>query len=278
MAAQDMRIFAEGLDHPEGLAFDADGTLWAGGESGQIYSIDSAGRPRVVAELGGFNLGLAFSPTQELYVCDFQQHTVHRLDRSGRVLGAISQAGGRLLHHPNYCVFDSEGSMYLSDSGHWGQPDGCVYRIRRDGRSEMIADGLCFANGLALGVGEDELFVVESQLDRVVRLPLSGRVHHPEIYAENIERVPDGLVLDAGGNLYVTCYATHCLYRVRPGGHVDLYAWDPEGVMLASPTNAAFAPDGRMFVSNLGRWHITAIDANVPGQLLANQKSQRRTG
>ena len=29
-------IFAAGLDHPEGLAFDAAGNLWAGGELGQI--------------------------------------------------------------------------------------------------------------------------------------------------------------------------------------------------------------------------------------------------
>jgi hypothetical protein len=28
--------FAEGLDHPEGLAFDDDGVLSAGGEQGQI--------------------------------------------------------------------------------------------------------------------------------------------------------------------------------------------------------------------------------------------------
>ena len=38
------QIFADGLDHPEGLAFDADGALWAGGELGQIYRIDARGR------------------------------------------------------------------------------------------------------------------------------------------------------------------------------------------------------------------------------------------
>ena len=53
--------FAEGLDHPEGLAFDADGILWAGGELGQIYRIDSRGRVKEIARLGGFCLGFTFS-------------------------------------------------------------------------------------------------------------------------------------------------------------------------------------------------------------------------
>lgn len=61
MPLERFRVFADGLDHPEGLAFDADGTLWAGGELGQIYRIDARGRVREVAKLGGFNLGLTFS-------------------------------------------------------------------------------------------------------------------------------------------------------------------------------------------------------------------------
>ena len=30
--------FASGLDHPEGLAFDREGNLWAGGEAGQLQA------------------------------------------------------------------------------------------------------------------------------------------------------------------------------------------------------------------------------------------------
>ena len=34
---QDVQIFAEGLDHPECVIYHPDGSLWAGGEAGQIY-------------------------------------------------------------------------------------------------------------------------------------------------------------------------------------------------------------------------------------------------
>jgi len=40
---REFEIFAEGLDHSEGLAFDADQNLWAGGELGQVYRIDPTG-------------------------------------------------------------------------------------------------------------------------------------------------------------------------------------------------------------------------------------------
>ena len=40
ISLQEFEIFAEGLDHPEGLAFDAEGNLWAGGELGQVYKIN----------------------------------------------------------------------------------------------------------------------------------------------------------------------------------------------------------------------------------------------
>src|SRR5205809_897222 len=64
-------VFASGLDHPECVAFDRDGHLWAGGEAGQVYRIDPAGQVRTVATLGGFTGGIAFSPRgHDLYVCN----------------------------------------------------------------------------------------------------------------------------------------------------------------------------------------------------------------
>src|SRR5436309_15523790 len=67
---ENFEIFAAGLDHPECLAFDRDGHLWAGGEAGQVYRIAPSGDVTAVATLGGFCAGLAFSPADELLVCN----------------------------------------------------------------------------------------------------------------------------------------------------------------------------------------------------------------
>ena len=266
--------FADGLDHPEGLAFDADGFLWAGGEQGQIYCIDRRGRIQEIATLGGFCLGLTFSPAQELYVCNFKRHALIRMNRKGRVLGSWERVGSRRIETPNFSVFDSEGNLYFSDSGHWGKNDGRVYRLRPNGRIEDFAGPFDFANGMSLSADEKYLYVVESLRDDVIEVEIrpDGKAGRKRVYASGLARVPDGAALDAEGNLYVTCYATHNIYKVNRKGSVTLFAFDPHGTMLSGPTNIAFGGSNldQMFVANLGRWHICRAAAGVTGQPLAN--------
>ena len=88
----DCTIFADGLDHPEGLAFHKDGSLWAGGEAGQIYHIDQSGKVTLFAETGGFNLGLAFHPSYEwLAVCDLKNKCVWKLDIETKDLSVFTR-------------------------------------------------------------------------------------------------------------------------------------------------------------------------------------------
>lgn len=269
------QTFCDGLDHPEGLAFDNEGSLWAGGELGQIYKIDPYGTLQEVVRLGGFCLGLTFSSEQDLWVCNSGLHQLMRVDRSGRVLSTIESVGGVPLKTPNFSVFDRAGNLYFTDSGLWDQANGYVYRIRPNGEAERFAGPFAFANGLALSADDRWLFVVESQRDSVVRIRIreDGSAGDAEIYASGLERIPDGLAFDAAGNLYVTCYASDCIYRVNPHREIHLLAFDPEGTRIARPTNAAFGGPhfDDLYVANLGRWHISRVHLGVPGQRLANQ-------
>lgn len=266
--------FCEGLDHPEGLAFDNEGALWAGGELGQIYRVDESGRVEEVTRLGGFCLGLTFSATQELWVCNVGLKALMKLDRSGRVLHSITAAEGRELTNPNFSVFDHEGNLYFSDSGKWDGANGFVYRMRASGEVDLFGGPYVFPNGLAMSADDRFLFVVESQRDRVLRIPIlpDGKAGEAEVYAKDLARIPDGLALDAKGALYVMCYASDCIYRVGTDRRVELLAFDPEGTRIARPTNAAFGGPGLedLYVANLGRWHIGRVHLGVPGQRLVN--------
>lgn len=268
-------VFAEGLDHAEGLAFDSERNLWAGGELGQVYRIDANGEVSEVARLGGFCLGLTFSSKQELFICNSGLSALQQVDRSGRLLSSLERVADRKLLTPNYSVFDSEGNLYFSDSGTWGVANGCIYRLRASGKAEYFAGPFAFPNGLALSADEAWLYIAQSLQDNVLRVPIfsNGSAGQPEVYAEGLVRVPDGLALDASGNLYVTCYATHNLYRVSPQREVALLAFDPLGTMLACPTNLAFDPAGSdmLYVANLARWHICRVHVGERGQKLANQ-------
>ncbi|HTR25377.1 MAG TPA: SMP-30/gluconolactonase/LRE family protein [Terriglobales bacterium] len=269
-------IFAEELDHPEGLAFDNDGNLWAGGELGQIYKINPRGKARLVTTLGGFNLGLTFSPRQDLYVCNFKLGALIQLDRSGKTRRSWERVGRYHLRNPNFSVFDTSGNLYFSDSGEFKKEDGFLFVLRPNGKIEQLLDRLSFPNGLSLTADERTLYIVQSTRNNVLAVPIleSGAIGEPRVYAAGLDRVPDGAALDAAGNLYVTCYASHNVYRVTPGGAVSLFAWDLEGTMLASPTNAAFGGPNfdEMYFANLSRWHICRVRVGIRGQLLANQR------
>jgi hypothetical protein len=75
-------IFSEPrLRHPERIAIDADGDIWCGGETAEIYGISADGSGiETVASTGGFILGLAFDDEQNLYACDMHHSAVFRLE------------------------------------------------------------------------------------------------------------------------------------------------------------------------------------------------------
>src|ERR1700683_298658 len=87
-------VFSEQLDHPECVTVDArDGSLWAGGEAGQIYHIaPEGGPPELVTTTGGFILGLAVSPDGSwLAACDWKHACVWRWDITTRRLSEFAR-------------------------------------------------------------------------------------------------------------------------------------------------------------------------------------------
>jgi gluconolactonase len=260
-------VFASGLDHPECLAFDRDGTLWAGGEAGQVYRIDPFGRVQTVTTLGGFNGGIAFSPlNQALYVCNPSLGLV-RVTADGKHEVFATAAQGHALVCPNYPIFDRRGRLYVTDSGTWKKRNGALVRFEPDGRGRVLGGPFGYANGLALADDERSLFMVESDTDRVYRFDLTaeGQLGPGEVYAESVGRLPDGLALDDAGNLYVACYASDEIWRIDRARQKALLAWDHFAILLGRPTNLAWGgPNGDiLYVANLGRYTITR--AHLPG-------------
>jgi gluconolactonase len=269
-------VFATGLDHPECVAFDRGGILWAGGEAGQVYQMDAAGKVETVATLGGFSGGLAFSPLDHsLYVCNPGLGLV-RVEADGRHTIFATKAGGHKMICANFAVFDRRGRIYVTDSGNWKKHNGALLRFDPDGAGRVVAGPFGYANGLALSADERTLFMVESDTDRVYRFDLApnGAVGEPVVYAEPVGRLPDGLTLDEAGNLYVACYASDEIWRITPEGEKTLLAWDHFAILLGRPTNLAWGGENRdvLYVANLGRYTVTRAHLpGVRGQRLANQ-------
>lgn len=107
----------------------------------------------------------------------------------------------RPMVNPNFPVFDAAGNMYVTGSGHWKKHDGCIYRIRRDGETEIVDERAArFPNGCALSAGGKWLYVVQSLMPGVVRLAIGGareNLGEPETVVELPGTVPDGVASDA---------------------------------------------------------------------------------
>lgn len=282
LSVQDVQIFAEGLDHPECVAVHPDGSVWAGGEGGQIYRITEGGsRVEEVACTGGFVLGIAFSPDASwMAICDTGKKCVWKLTLKDCSLQPFAAgAGGEQFKNPNYPVFDSAGRLYVSESGNFRQVNGKIFRFDPDGKDEIWHEGpFNFANGLALSPHEDYLYVVCTWLPGVERLAIrpDGRAGRREVYATLPQTCPDGIAFDDEENLYISCYAPNAIYVVNKKQEIRLLVEDWEAHTLSNPANIAFGGDGfrSLYTSNLGRWHISRMEAPTAGSPLACHKKR----
>jgi gluconolactonase len=272
----DFEVFATNIDHSECIAFDRSGMLWAGGEAGQIYRIAKDGKAELVTNMGGFCGGLAFSPADELYVCN-PAHGIVRVRPGGEYEVFASHAGPHKLVCPNYGVFDIAGNYYVTDSGQFRKRNGYLIRYDLQGNGEIVAGPFGYANGLALSEDEKTLFMVESDTDSVLQIDLcaTGKVAGHRVFATGCGRFPDGLTLDAAGNLYVCCYASDEIWKIANDGTKTLFAWDRWAIRLGSPTNMAFGGAGfdELYVANLARTTVTRARIGVKGQMLTNQRT-----
>lgn len=277
LSINDVSLFADGLDHPECVAVHPDGTVWAGGEAGQIYKISADGKTvETVANTGGFILGLAFSPDCSwLAICDLKNHCVWKMDMKNYALQLLADGAENIkLNIPNYPVFDSKGNLYVSESGAFREINGKIFCFKSNGEKMVWHYGpFNFANGLAMSADEKYLYVVCTWLPGVERVEIKndGSAGEREVYCTFPQTCPDGAALDAAGNLYVSCYAPNTIFKVDTNKNVSVLIDDWEAHTLSNPTNMAFGGENfdEIFTANLGRWHISKINLGVKGQPLA---------
>jgi gluconolactonase len=257
------------LDHPEGLAVHRDGSVWCGGERGQVFRVDPDGTGiEEVASTGGFCLGMAFGGDDDLFVCDLKHAAVFRVEtRTGGVARFADGAPGHRLRIPNSPAFDAQGRLYVSDSHQFDRPGPGVLRFDPDGRGELwYGHDLVFANGLAVGPDGRDLYVAETFANRISRIPFrdDGSAGERAQVAATPDAWPDGLAFDVEGNLYVGCYEPSQVLRVDPAGRVEVLLREWSAHLLAHPTNLAFRGT-TMLTANLGRWHLSRLEVGVEG-------------
>ncbi|HZP19035.1 MAG TPA: SMP-30/gluconolactonase/LRE family protein [Bauldia sp.] len=260
------RVFVEGIfsepriAHPEGVAVHADGSVWCGTETGDLIRIEADGKSHArMGATGGFLLGLAFDTAGNCFMCDLRHSAIFRWDAKTGRAEKFAAAGIKV---PNYPVVDEQrGFLYVSESA--GDPGVGIFRYDlKTGAGGVWCKGPTrFANGMAMAPDRQSLYFVESNEPCVSRVLFEkdGSAGRIERVASETRNVPDGLAFAGDGTLYISCYEPSRIYRLKPGGVLELLIEDPASTVISHPTNIALKGD-RMYTANLGRWHITEVD------------------
>jgi gluconolactonase len=280
IAIEDIQIFTDGLDHPECVAVHPDGSVWAGGEAGQVYKITDEGKTITeITNTGGFVLGIAFSPNCSwLAICDLKNKCVWKLDLATYKLEKFATGADDVnLSIPNYAVFDKTGKLYVSDSGAFRQVNGRIFCFDENGFGKVWHNGpFNFANGMALSKDQKYLYVVCTWLPGVEKIKINddGSAGEREVVVTLPKTCPDGVAFDSEENLYISCYAPNAIYKVNKQSEISTLIDDWEAHTLSNPTNIAFGGKDRkqLFAANLGRWHISKMEMDIAGLPLACYK------
>jgi gluconolactonase len=265
-----MEQIAQGIDHAEGICVTPDGAVHVSGEMGQIYRIADDDSATEVATTGGWTLGLASDADGRIYACDPGRAAVMRWDpRGGEPVPWTTGARDAPFTTPNWGAFAPDGSYFVTDSGGWKRRDGRILVVRAGRTSVWTRDSVDFPNGLAVSPDGRELWVLESTPGALVAFDIraDGSAGPRRLLNRLDGSVPDGIAFATDGSVVIACYRPDIVYRRRPTGAIEVLGHDPEGTVLAAPTNCAFAGPARdqILVPNIGRWHVTRF--RVPGLL-----------
>ncbi len=298
LAIDTVEIFGTGVLEAEGVVIDKDGNAWGGGRNGKVYKVSPDGKVHEVAQLppGSIPNGVTLDRAGNFVYCDLGKKAMMCLSPDGKVSMIADRVGTLALSLPNFASYDAEGNLYVSNSSTQDisqvlvelekpAPNGALVRIRPDGRGEIVAEGIYFANGTAIDPNEDAVYVLESSRNDCLRIQIKkdGTFGKPEIYSKDFPALPDGIAFDVDRNLYVTLPAVAAGGNITPAnqilkvdtkGNWSMLIDDRAGAKLSFPTNCAFGGPGLqdLFIANLQGDHFGRVHTSFRGHPLYHQR------
>jgi uncharacterized protein (TIGR03437 family) len=280
---------------PSGVVTTAVGTGVQGGYGD--------GGPATSAQLGEV-IGVALDPSGNLYLADAGNQTIRKVDTSGIINafaglienGGFSGDGGPAtsasLHQPTGIATDASGNVYIADTQN--------YRIRKVDRSGIITT---FAgNGIRGSSGDGGLATSASMIPSGITLDANGNVYI--IDSARVRKIntsgiittvagtvtggfsgdggpatsaqlssPNGIAVDASGNLYIADFGNSRLRKVSSSGIITTFAGNgyylasgdggpAVSALLNAPLGVAVDPAGQIFIADSGSSRVRKVDAS----------------
>ncbi len=159
--------------------------------------------------------GLAFDAAGNLYACQGGARQVGRVSLDGKLTPLATSYGGKKLNSPNDLALDGHGGIYFTDPRYGGADDleqevMGVYYWSASGGVERVIDDLERPNGILVSNDGKRLYVAEPNKRQIVSYPIAspGKIDAGMVIFTGDEELdgggPDGMALDALGNIYAT--------------------------------------------------------------------------
>lgn len=215
------RIGAPNLSGPEALVFDGEQHLVTGLLDGRVVRTGILdGSVQDIGHTGGRPLGLDWHPDGRLIIADGKLGLL-AMARDGTVETLTTQGNDLPMKFTDDVAVDRTGRhAYFSDaSSRWGygQDGEAVLEHGGDGRllrydfksktTQVLLEGLQFANGVTLGPDDAYVLVAETGAYRIVRYWLTGkRAGSSDVLIDNLPGLPDNIRFNGRDRVWVALF------------------------------------------------------------------------
>jgi gluconolactonase len=239
-------FLGDGLQRPECILAERDGTIWAADARGGVMRIAPDGAQsfvgpkselspggagfdeRYVQTRGSLPNGLAFDRNGDFLIANFGTDRLDVMTRDGATRVLIDQIEGRPIGKANFVTRDSKDRLWLTVTTRmipWTRhvetmsEDGYIAVIDGKG-ARIVADGMCGTNELRFDASEEFVYVAETTARRISRFRVDGdRLTKHEVYGpSNVGGFCDGIAFDSHGNLWSTLIMADRLIAITPEG------------------------------------------------------------
>jgi gluconolactonase len=268
----EIRFIGQGLQRPECILAERNGTLWSADARGGVVRISPDGTQETITQSykkgfesaseearrfteGTLPNGLAFAENGDILISNFGTDVLEVMTRSGATRVLYDRIDGEPIGKVNFVLRDSRNRIWLTISTrikNWMKAisphiaDGYIALADERGL-RIVADGFRFTNEIRLDAREEYLYIVETCGQRITRMRVrpDGALTDREIYGPTkLGRFgfPDGIAFDAYGNLWGTLVMVDQVFAITPDGefHVVL---DDTNEAAALALEEAFSGD-----------------------------------
>lgn len=262
-----IRYVGEGLQRPECILAERDGSLWAADARGGVTHIAPDGRQRFIGQRadtrfatsaegsadsfeakytqGTLPNGLAFAANGDILISNFGTDLLEVMTRDGQTRTLVDRIDGQPIGKVNFVLRDSKQRIWLTVSTRVNPWTTAAARRVRDGYIavvddhciRVVADGFHFTNEVRLDANEEWLYIVETTGPHISRMRLDEshaggvRLTERQVFGPgHLGGYPDGIAFDSFGNLWCTLVMVDQLIALTPGGEKRLLLddGDPE--------------------------------------------------